>query len=394
MRQSNIVDVGSTPYRGLRPYLAADAEYFFGRSREVKQLIASAFSNPLTVVYGPSGVGKSSVLNAGLLHQINVRGDLLGVVYNSWSDGDAMAAVATHIRNAAVATGADIAVDPSPLIQLELVARALEAQEMSDGHLRRPMVIVLDQFEDYTKYGDRSPRFHDQFAHLVNSLASSVSVIVSIREDSVTLLDEFKRDVPALFDNFMRIAYLDREQASQAIVRPLAKWLDFNPDLVIDGPAGDEWQQILIEEDLIPRVLDDVSVGVGGDRGSRRPMAQRDAGRVETAYLQLVMATLWDNRDGGPMSMALYTELGEAKRISRNHVSGVMRALTERERQLASLMIPHLVTASGLKLAQHAKDISERIRHATRRIWRRSCAGLKKGDASCASSTRRIPRKS
>src|ERR1700730_16976381 len=63
------------PYVGLDPFESAYAEYFFGR-RQVSKVIADhVLARPVTVLYGPSGIGKSSILNVGLpaaLEQIAV----------------------------------------------------------------------------------------------------------------------------------------------------------------------------------------------------------------------------------------------------------------------------------------------------------------------------------
>jgi WD40 repeat protein/DNA-binding SARP family transcriptional activator len=55
------------PFKGLAPFEAADAEFFFGRERLVDELVARLADAPLLVVVGPSGSGKSSLLRAGLL---------------------------------------------------------------------------------------------------------------------------------------------------------------------------------------------------------------------------------------------------------------------------------------------------------------------------------------
>ena len=55
------------PYKGLAPFDADDAEYFFGRERLVAELVARLVGAPLLGVVGPSGSGKSSVVRAGLL---------------------------------------------------------------------------------------------------------------------------------------------------------------------------------------------------------------------------------------------------------------------------------------------------------------------------------------
>ena len=55
------------PFRGLAPFDAAHAEYFFGRERLVADLVARLVGSTLIAVVGPSGSGKSSVIRAGLL---------------------------------------------------------------------------------------------------------------------------------------------------------------------------------------------------------------------------------------------------------------------------------------------------------------------------------------
>ena len=55
------------PYRGLTPYTETDAAYFFGRTAEITTITANLEVSRLTLLYGPSGVGKTSVLRAGVI---------------------------------------------------------------------------------------------------------------------------------------------------------------------------------------------------------------------------------------------------------------------------------------------------------------------------------------
>jgi WD40 repeat protein/DNA-binding SARP family transcriptional activator len=55
------------PFKGLAPFEAADAEFFFGRERLVEELVARVAEAPLLTVVGASGSGKTSLLRAGLL---------------------------------------------------------------------------------------------------------------------------------------------------------------------------------------------------------------------------------------------------------------------------------------------------------------------------------------
>ena len=57
-------------YRGLEPFMPGDEGVFFGRDEDIAALTARVSSQPVTVVVGPSGVGKSSLVQAGLIPRL------------------------------------------------------------------------------------------------------------------------------------------------------------------------------------------------------------------------------------------------------------------------------------------------------------------------------------
>src|SRR4029078_9118193 len=62
------------PYRGLAAFAEDDAKYFFGRSNEIRTAMSQLETWPLLAVIGPSGVGKSSFVHAGLVPAIRTSG--------------------------------------------------------------------------------------------------------------------------------------------------------------------------------------------------------------------------------------------------------------------------------------------------------------------------------
>ncbi|MFK0259526.1 ATP-binding protein [Streptomyces sp. NPDC090445] len=62
------------PFRGLAPFTENDAELFHGRAEEIERLRGAVARHPLTLVVGPSGSGKSSLVRAGLLPRLQREG--------------------------------------------------------------------------------------------------------------------------------------------------------------------------------------------------------------------------------------------------------------------------------------------------------------------------------
>src|SRR5881275_1027487 len=84
-----------SPFQGLSFYTEADARWFFGRSTERKIILAHLRTARLTLLYAESGVGKSSLLRAGVaarLREIADRGDagrsarFVPIVFSDWKD--------------------------------------------------------------------------------------------------------------------------------------------------------------------------------------------------------------------------------------------------------------------------------------------------------------------
>ena len=313
---------GRSPFKGLSAFDDSDhdALLFFGREREREIVVANLIASRLTVLYGPSGVGKSSLLQAGVARSLReLPEEPLVVVFSRWSD------------------------DPA-----EPLAEAGAAQSERDVYL------VLDQAEEYFLY-HADDAGHGSFAEALPALLSGpsrVNVLVSLREDALAKLDRFTGRIPGLFANTLRLDRLDRQAARAAIVRPVARFAEL---------TGTE---VAVEPELVERVLDEVGAGridpalggLGAVEGSK------DAARIEAPYLQLVMQRLWDEeRAAGSDVLRLETleRLGGAQRIVEEHLEGAMAELTTAQKDVAARLFNHLVTPSGTKIAHEVSDLAD-----------------------------------
>jgi hypothetical protein len=337
-----------SPYTGLNPFSIDDAPFFFGRDRERDLIVANLMASRLTVLYGPSGVGKSSVLNAGVLNAVrhtyqrrapDARPQMVALAFQRWQGSPA----ADLTRQISETLG--VAADGGVLHQLTA---------SSTGRGGR-LLLIFDQFEEYLLYHERA---NDDFGDLLPLVLSrptlAVNVLISIREDSVARLDAFKGRVPNLFQNYLRLDRLTREEAHAAIVRPLDRFNQL-------GLAGD--QPVSIEPALVDAVLDDVRAGhvTIGEEGRGRVEKNGSERRVETPYLQLVMKRLWDaerGRHSDVLRLDTYRRLGGAQRIVEGHLEETVEALSWRDRATAAAIFEHLVTPTKSKIAHTSTDLA------------------------------------
>src|SRR3990172_3788323 len=247
------------PYKGLIPYSEEDAPFFFGRDHEREIIIANLMASRLTLLYGESGVGKSSVLRAGVAYhlcQLAQRNlteegtpEFAVIVFNSWRD-DPLAGLTNSIQESVFRTFKDRTVEP--LTPSHSLSQTLQKfAELVGGDL----FIILDQFEEYYLYHPQEEgegTFAVEFSRAVNHPNLRANFLISIREDSLAKLDRFKGSIPNLFSNYLRIEHLCCKAAQDAIEKPIEKY----NQLIEPGK-----QKISIEPALVEAVLDQVRVG-------------------------------------------------------------------------------------------------------------------------------------
>lgn len=388
--------LAASPYRGLEPFDESDAPFFFGRERETRLISASLFASPLTLLYGASGVGKSSVLRAGVLPRLRNRKDILPIVFptvlgesremgslRGWQSdplGGIKETVALALYRSAAGdqTLYNKLQDTVLTHEMAPLREYLTACHEASG---RRLMLILDQFEEYSLYHPEDDAFGLQFPLAITPGDLSVSFLISLREDSLAKLDRFKGRIPTLWDSYRRIDHLDRAAAEDAVRLPLAEYNRRQPG----SPP------IAIEDDLVSAVLSQVQTGsvqfdVTGS-GALAPDASVEA-RIETPYLQLVMMRLWERElaeHSNALRLATLNAEGGAAEIVRTHLDRVMEQFTAEERDIAARVFHRLVTPSGAKIAFSAADLAEyeavdskvlapilaRLEEGSRRILRR-----------------------
>ena len=354
------------PFRGLEYYTEADAEWFFGRAAERRIIIARLRTARLTLLYAESGVGKSSVLRAGVaarLRDLATRSfaeegspEFVPVVCKEWKD-DPVAALVTEIEARARVYSNGLELPRNDLaVAIKTAASALDAT----------FVIVLDQFEEFFAYQEHPEELAKELAACINARDVRANFLIAIREDAYGKIgDFFAGRVDNAYSNYFHLEYLTRRAASEAIYGPVDAYSRLRDDRPIE-----------VGEGLADAVLDQVrrgnlTLGSGTQkRGDRNPPAS-SGDEIEAPFLQLVMARVWEREaeawehemEKRPRVLRKGTldELGGAEKIVSDHFDRALGVLTVTERETATDILARLVTPSGAKLALTAADLA-RIR--------------------------------
>lgn len=347
------------PFKGLAAFEDSDLDafLFFGREREREIVIANLTASRLTVLYGPSGVGKSSLLGAGVAYSLGALGrrnvaeigvpELAVIVFDTWSDDPAAALIAAISR--AVSGLSDA---PARPLGASLAESLAAASDSVDGEV----YLVLDQVEElFLSYGRRGGlTVVDELADVIADRDLRVHVLVAMREEALSSLDALKGRVRDVFGNYLRLDHLERAAARTALVGPVERYNQLVP----------AEHRMAIEPELVDTLLDEVAIGAvdptGGGRSDSAP--QPDTRRVEAPYLQLVLERLWEverTSESRTLRVETLRHLGGAETIVRSHFDEAVAGLPEDQRDLAAGVFDHLVTPSGTKIAHTPSDLAE-----------------------------------
>ena len=186
------------------PYSEEDAQFFFGREGEREIITANLMASRLTLLYGVSGVGKTSILRAGVVHHLRQ------LAQRNLAEHRYSRVRCRHIQLLArrSASGLTRNIQASVTQALNGQAPALvstpgrlfESLQEWTEHFGGDLLIILDQFEEYFLYHsqeDGEGTFAVELPRAVNRPGLRVNFLVSIRDDALAKLDRFKGRFPA-----------------------------------------------------------------------------------------------------------------------------------------------------------------------------------------------------
>lgn len=276
-----------SPYVGLAMFQPDDAPKFFGRERLTAELLTT--KNRFTGVFGPSGVGKSSLLRAGLIAR--TRGPVL--LFTPGADPVEECAIAL-----ARLTGEDA---------VELADELRDPATLARKHEH---LVVVDQFEELFTLC----RSEELRTWLIKALTSCTKVVIGVRADYYGHCAQYPELVEALNGSQVMVGAMTPDELRLAITEPAAV-------------AGAK-----VEAALLARLMAD-AVG-------------------QAAVLPLLshaLAETWQRRRGMTLTLNGYEEVGGLEHAVARTAQEVFDGFTSRQQAQARRILLRLVTVEDTK---------------------------------------------
>ncbi|WP_050514894.1 hypothetical protein [Streptomyces rimosus] len=269
------------PYRGLARYEPGDHTRFFGRTQLTDDLLRLAVGHRITVVFGPSGSGKSSLLRAGLIPRLRTADD-------------------PALRPAAIRIFTPGA---RPLHEHE--RRFVPADGAGDTWL------VIDQFEEVFALCT-DPAERTQFLERLlaaRGAGSRVRVVLGVRADFYARCLEHRGLAVAVREASLPVTVMTPAELREAIVKPAAA------------------ERLIVERALTARLIDEMSDAPGA-----------------LPLLSHVLLETWRRRRGRTLALDSYEAAGGLRGAIARTAETLYARLNPPQQQAARRILLRLIT--------------------------------------------------
>jgi len=236
-------------YPGAQPFKVEEKSIFFGREADIEKFHQLLNIERLVVLHSKSGLGKSSLLNAGIIPKIEATGKYIPIPIRLGPFIDAQSESPLTISRQFVSPNSGSSLlnkiaPPDDSLWYPLKNQALQ-------HTDKGFVLVFDQFEELFTYPiEWIKRFKEELVEILNTDIPSyyrealeakflqnpnflsdeemelihepikIKIVMAIRSDRMSLMDQLSDYLPNILTNCYELGALSVEQAEDAILSP------------------------------------------------------------------------------------------------------------------------------------------------------------------------------
>jgi WD40 repeat protein len=326
--------VPATPFRGIRPFRSADRAIFFAREAETAELADLVTVYRGVLVYGDSGTGKSSLVNAGLIPVVDELGMRPERIRVQPRRGEELVLERIRLRDDGPELQPSLLADegdeaPSAVFSVAAFARRV-AQACEHG---RP-VLIFDQFEELVTLFDDvvAEDLRRQVVELLVELIHGplpVKVVLVFREDYLGRVKQLLADCPDLVDQALRLSAPDLSSLHTIVCGPF----EHNPGC--------------FEREFSPQLVTQLEAALD---------ERFDRGEVSLTEVQTVCLRLWHAED----PVALLAER-EVQGLLEDYLGEALGAFSPDQRRAAVALLAQMVTSAGTRNVISADDLMDRV---------------------------------
>ena len=361
------------PWLGLFSYSEETRAYFHGRDEETGELARRVQRKLLTILFGQSGLGKTSLLRAGLVPRL--RSEKFCPVYVRVDYSPDSPSPAEQIKQAIFRASAEAGTWSRPGSAIagetlwEFMHHRGDLLRDASGHALMPL-LIFDQFEEIFTLAQaddagrrRAQEFLQELADLVENrppaalearlehddaaaedfdfARADYRILIALREDYLAHLESVKSAMPSITQNRMRLARMTGAQALSAVVKPGGRLVsqEVAESIVRFVAGGSELANAEIEPSLLSlvcRELNTVRIAQG------RPEISADllAGSRDSILSEFYERALIDQPDAvrRVIEDELLTESGYRESLAEERVAKALAAAGAAPDALAKLV--------------------------------------------------------
>lgn len=304
------------PFPGPQPFRAADRAHFYGREDLSRRLEGAILVHRAVVVHGPSGSGKSSLIQASVLPNLMDAEDVRVVPLDGWPPGEDP----THWLSIAMHSALKHGTPPADMPPAEAVLSSLKRAIRGSSRI---LVICIDQLEQLF-YSDRDPNQTKAFFDCINDILDlplrTLRVVMSLREDYLGVFRDRLRDHRRVLGQGFRVGTLTVAELAESMCKT-----------ALTGEPSQEWS------------LDEMRSAMMQARVPGQP--ESDEAEVQAAYGQIVCRALFQDRASNTHAQAPKGVRTET--ILRKYFEDTLSDLGPLREAAEDLLADQLITVEG-----------------------------------------------
>jgi energy-coupling factor transporter ATP-binding protein EcfA2 len=229
------VDLVENPFKGLFAFETKDTHLYFGREQEAEDLLQRLKQNPMVVVVGDSGSGKSSLVKAGLIPRylggglardvLEMRYDHPWFVVETRPRSSPFGSLADDLEDAV----ADLGIAAGDILEIKRHVREHKTGEAVYDAIRRvtpqnaEILFFCDQFEELFTSAEESDRqaYINLLLQLQQQSKTKIRIVIAIRRDYVNLCSQYDAFSDVIRESKYTVHRMQDAQLLDCVFKPL-----------------------------------------------------------------------------------------------------------------------------------------------------------------------------